>query len=77
MRLTREAGPPVEAPRPAYPPEESEANEFAAALLMPAALVRQHYERLRKADPSGLFTRMCSSFGASGAAMGRRLNRVI
>ena len=32
---------PSEEPRPAYPPEESEANEFAAALLMPAALVRQ------------------------------------
>ena len=77
MPWTRTAGPPVEQPRPAYPPEESEANEFAAALLMPAALVRQHYERWRKADPSGLFARMCSSFGASGAAMGRRLNRVI
>ena len=50
-------------PRPAYPPEESEANEFAAALLMPAALVRQHMSGCGN-RPGGLFTKMCSSFGA-------------
>ena len=60
-----------------YPQEESEANEFAAALLMPAELVRRHYERLRNSDPGGCFSRMCSLFGASGAAMSRRLRRVI
>jgi hypothetical protein len=64
-------------PRPAYPPEESEANEFAAALLMPAELVRRHYERLRRRDPGGCFQQLCSTFGASGAAMGRRLQRVV
>jgi IrrE N-terminal-like domain len=64
-------------PRPAYPPEESEANEFAAALLMPATLVREHYERLRRSDPGGCFGRLCELFGASGAAMGRRLRRVV
>ena len=57
--------------------EGSEANEFAAALLMPAVLVRRHYERLRRSDPDGLFGEMCSLFQASGAAMGRRLNRVV
>jgi IrrE N-terminal-like domain len=65
------------APRPAYPPEESEANEFAAALLMPAHLIRRHYERLRRRDPDDCFAQLCSMFGASGAAMGRRLHRVV
>jgi IrrE N-terminal-like domain len=63
--------------RPAYPPEESEANEFAAALLMPAHLIRRHYERLRRRDPDGSFQALCAMFDASGAAMGRRLRRVI
>ena len=61
----------------AYPPEESEANEFAAALLMPAHLVRSHYERLRRRDPDGCFQQLCRIFDASGAAMSRRLRRVI
>ena len=65
------------AARPAYPPEESEANEFAAALLMPAELVRRHYERLRRTDPKGSFAELCRVFGASGAAMGRRLKQVV
>jgi hypothetical protein len=64
-------------PRAAYPPEEREANEFAAALLMPAHLVRRHYERLRRRDPDGLFQQLCAIFEASGAAMGRRLNQVV
>ena len=64
------------AARPAYPPEEAQANEFAAALLMPAELVRRHYERLRERDPDACFGRLCSLFGASGAAMSRRLRRV-
>jgi hypothetical protein len=63
--------------RPAYPPEESEANEFAAALLMPARLVRRHYERLRKRDPDGTFKSLCAIFETSGAAMSRRLRRVV
>jgi IrrE N-terminal-like domain len=64
-------------PRRAYPPEESEANEFAAALLMPAHLVQRHYQRLRERDPQGCFQQLCRLFGASGAAMSRRLRRVI
>jgi uncharacterized protein DUF955 len=63
--------------RPAYPPEESEANEFAAGLLMPAHLVRRHYERLRRRDPDGCFAQLCRLFGVSGAAMSRRLRRVV
>jgi IrrE N-terminal-like domain len=63
--------------RTAYPREESEANEFAAALLMPAHLVRRHYERLRRSDPAGYFEQLCRIFGASGAAMSRRLARVV
>jgi hypothetical protein len=62
--------------RGARPPEEDEANEFAAALLMPAHLVRRHYERLRERDPEGCFKTLCTIFQASGAAMGRRLHRV-
>jgi IrrE N-terminal-like domain len=65
------------APRPAYPPEESEANEFAAALLMPAHLVKRHYERLRHRDPDGCFGQLCRIFETSGAAMSRRLRRVV
>ena len=57
------------------PPAEAEADEFAAALLMPEELVRHHYERLRGHDDR--FAELCSLFGASGAAMGRRLRRVI
>jgi hypothetical protein len=61
--------------RPAYPPEEADANEFAAALMMPAHLVRRHYERLRKRE--GCFEQLCRIFGASGAAMSRRLRKVV
>ena len=50
---------------------EEEAQIFAAAMLMPARLVRQHYKR-------GMdFWAFCDRFGASGQAMGRRLHRVI
>jgi Zn-dependent peptidase ImmA (M78 family) len=63
--------------RRAYPPEETEANEFAAAMLMPAHLIRSHYERLRRRDPDGTFQALCAIFEASGAAMSRRLRRVI
>ncbi len=44
---------------------------FAAALLMPARLVRREYDADRE------FSRLCDLFGASGAAMGRRLHAVI
>lgn len=54
------------------PPREAEANAFAAALLMPARLVREQYARTHRDFP-----RLCSTFGASGAAMGRRLHAVI
>lgn len=54
------------------PLPEEEANAFAAAVLMPARLLRQHYA-LSARDFFGL----CDRFGASGAAMGRRLHAVI
>jgi len=55
------------------PPEpEEEANAFAAAVLMPAPLIRDQYERCGKD-----FSRLCSTFASSGAAMGRRLHAVI
>ena len=57
--------------RPALPAYEEEANAFAAALLMPARLVRDHYE------PRCDFFALCERFGSSGAAMGRRLHAVI
>ncbi len=53
------------------PITEEEANAFAAALLMPARLIREHYPRLRD------HAEMCQLFGASGAAMGKRLHAVI
>jgi IrrE N-terminal-like domain len=57
--------------RPPLPSHEEEANAFAAALLMPARLVQEHYE------PGCEFWALCERFGASGAAMGRRLHAVI
>jgi hypothetical protein len=66
----------VEAPaeRPPLPAVEQEANAFAAALLMPPELMRLHYEAIADGEK---FQQMCSRFGASGAAMGRRLHAVI
>lgn len=57
--------------RPRPPAAEDEANRFAAALLMPARLLRHEYTRDRA------FGRLCEVFDASGAAMGRRLHAVI
>ncbi len=56
---------------PPLPIEEEEANAFAAAILMPASLIRRHYSR--EMD----FHALCRRFGASGSAMGKRLHRVI
>lgn len=58
--------------REPLPPAEDEANAFAAAVLMPARLVREHYVTCERD-----FFRLCDKFGASGAAMGRRLHAVI
>jgi hypothetical protein len=58
--------------KPPIPVTEQEANAFAAALLMPAGLVRRAYE-----ECDGNFARLCEIFSASGAAMGRRLHAVI
>ena len=57
--------------RPALPPAEEEANAFAAALLMPAGLIRKHYRKNMD------FFGFCDLFGASGSAMGRRLHAVV
>jgi Zn-dependent peptidase ImmA (M78 family) len=51
------------------PITEEEANVFAAALLMPARLIREHYPQV------GNHAEMCRLFGASGAAMGKRLHK--
>jgi hypothetical protein len=53
------------------PDIEEEASAFAAALLMPAELLRREYARDRD------FDHLCELFNASGAAMGRRLHAVI
>jgi hypothetical protein len=58
--------------RAPLPPAEDEANVFAATLLMPARLVQQQYVQCERD-----FSRLCDLFGASGAAMGRRLHAVI
>jgi hypothetical protein len=58
--------------RAPLPRAEDEANVFAAVLLMPARLVQQQYVRCERD-----FSRLCDLFGASGAAMGRRLHAVI
>lgn len=58
--------------RAPLPPHEQEANVFAAALLMPARLIERQY-----AETGRDFARLCQLFGASGAAMSRRLRAVI
>jgi hypothetical protein len=58
--------------REQIPAAEDEANLFAAAVLMPARLVQQQYVRCKRD-----FFQLCDTFGASGAAMGRRLHSVI
>lgn len=60
------------AERPPLPLHEQEANSFAAALLMPAHLIERHYRETGRD-----FGRLCELFGASGAAMSRRLRAVI
>jgi hypothetical protein len=60
------------ATREQLPTAEDEANIFAAAVLMPAPLVQAQYARCKRD-----FERLCATFGASGAAMGRRLHAVI
>ncbi len=82
-RLHREAEQPVfcratsidvpqaEERSPALSPEE-QANAFAAALLMPARLIEEQYVNCERD-----FHLLCETFGASGAAMGRRLHNVI
>jgi hypothetical protein len=57
---------------PKLPLSEEEANAFAAAVLMPGRLVRERY-----ALDGRNFVGLCEAFGASGAAMGRRLHAVI
>lgn len=59
--------------RPPLPAIETEANAFAAALLMPAELLRRRYRELS----GDRFEQLCTEFGASGAAMSRRLRTVI
>ena len=61
-----------DAGRPPLPSNEEEANAFAAAVLMPAAMIREQYTACDRD-----FDRLCRRFGASGAAMGRRLHAVI
>jgi IrrE N-terminal-like domain len=66
---------PEERTRPDAPPApgiEEEASAFAAALLMPAPLVRRHYRR-----DTVEFAELCEMFGASQVAMERRLRDVI
>ena len=58
--------------REPLPPAEDEANVVVAAALMPARLVHEQYLRCERD-----FSRLCEKFGASGAAMGRRLHAVI
>jgi hypothetical protein len=60
------------AQRSELPPHEEEANAFGAAVLMPAHLIQEQYVRCDRD-----FLRLCRTFGASGAAMGRRLHAVI
>jgi hypothetical protein len=61
----------LERDKPTPAPTEDDANAFAAAVLMPPRLLRDHYAQTRD------FRALCRMFGSSGAAMGRRLHAVI
>ena len=61
--------------RPPQPVTEEEANMFAAALLMPAELMRRHYRDTR--GRPDCFEEMCRRFGSSAAAMGKRLHQTV
>ena len=58
--------------REPQPPAEEEADAFAAALVMPASLLRFHYENTTRD-----FDELREMFGASAKAMGKRLHAVI
>ncbi|MBX5469508.1 MAG: ImmA/IrrE family metallo-endopeptidase [Thermoleophilaceae bacterium] len=51
-----------------YPPAELDANQFAAALLMPRELVLREHERLRGDERA-----LCATFRVSRLALQRRL----
>lgn len=61
----------AEVERPELPTAEVEANAFAAALLMPADLVREHHR-----THSGDLEQLCLIFDSSERAMRRRLAAV-
>ena len=66
-----------QAERPERPVPEQEADAFAAALLMPAELICDHYAQCRDGFPGEeCLGELCRRFGASKAAMGRRLHAV-
>lgn len=58
--------------RPPLPVTEEEANQFSAALLMPARLIRAHYR-----DCGGDFEELRRRFDISAAAMGKRLQQAV
>lgn len=62
------ADPAEKAKRPPLPIEEAEANAFAAALLLPATLVREEHARA-----NGDITALMRAFDSSKAALERRL----
>ena len=66
-----------DAERPPLEATEDEANAFAAAMLMPAHLISEHYARLRQQPEKDCFIEMCRLFGASTKAMGRRLHTAV
>jgi Zn-dependent peptidase ImmA (M78 family) len=59
----------------ANPQEEREANQFAAALLMPAELVQNHWNSLSltQDDPAEIADLMAREFGVSPIAMKYRI----
>ena len=57
--------------RPPRPPREEEADVFAAALLMPAVIMREQY------GLDSEFRSLCERFQVSGQAMSRRLETAL
>jgi Zn-dependent peptidase ImmA (M78 family) len=57
-------------------PYESQANAYAAELLMPRNLVADRYDQLMRAGEPQVVARMAQDFGVSQQAMSIRLSNV-
>jgi Zn-dependent peptidase ImmA (M78 family) len=56
--------------------DEMEANEFAAAFLMPSDLIREDFEKYFKKDPDEIISKLAKRYEVSEAALAFRLKNL-